>query len=1076
MFVPGSRVTHAGCAALAFVMFACTRDTGGEPATHYLAELPVAGDKPSVVELELAPGAFLVAVRERDTDLRLVLATADKYSEIEDDVPRHGLLAQVVRIGSPQKLRIELRNTGHRGSRGAAELRVARWRRGSVPDQRELGYAAFGAAGELTARNDKGSWARAAVLLQEATGYFAAAHDDAARAQAEYTLGHLEYLSRMDWDAAIRAADRARAAYATLGQYDGVHNAEMLRAVAELEVASGLGAEDQRAAQRALYAAADRSLAAAARYFGQRRLPLNEQYAVNMRGIRAYYQAHIEEAAAYFLRAAEMARDNRDPGEEARALSNLAWMNRRLGLLAQAAGEYERLIPLIEKDRQPDLYSAMLGNYGMCLAALGDFDRALVLHAEALQLSQNDDLEHARLLSALGGLYFRIGDMPRALETLDAAIVIQIRVGDAIGRAAALRMAGNAASGLGQHAVALRYLRASIEIDANTIGVARTRALVAAELRTLGDLRGAERELAQALESDNELARASALDQRGRLRLAQRRYREGIEDLRAADRRYAGLSLDFDRIETNSALSHALLAIRDVAGASAAADEAMAIERNIRLKSANPEWRANFLSSRYSPYEARIAVDFAANSGDPQQAAWLAFRTAELVRARSLADELAVAVRRSSASKQLIDDPYAKLAALQGHLESRMQRETVDAAEITRLRLAIEETRPQVDAARTGVAAGELALPAALAELRSLLPEDTAVLAYFVGDATSHAWLLARDELRHLEIAGRGRLMAAIAAASRELRDSRAPGRSTRSLAGTLLGDLLDGLHATRLLVLADGPLNGFPFAALTPPGGDAMLVDRFVLGYAPSLALALRPRQPPAAGAMRVAVVFDPVYTADDRRLARSGHRPADSRGTTDTPGLGRLSYSAVEARAVANAFDGAEVIELEGFDANARRVRDLPAQRLDVLHIASHAVTDRDTPEQSALFLSKYAADGSAIDADRLTAYDIRRSGLRADVVVLSGCATGDGRELRGEGVLGLAHAFLANGSHAVVVSLWPVEDAAAARFMAEFYSAYRTSHSASAALRLAQLRIRGSAPTATWSGFVIRAGALP
>ena len=69
-----------------------------------------------------------------------------------------------------------------------------------------------------------------------------------------------------------------------------------------------------------------------------------------------------------------------------------------------------------------------------------------------------------------------------------------------------------------------------------------------------------------------------------------------------------------------------------------------------------------------------------------------------------------------------------------------------------------------------------------------------------------------------------------------------------------------------------------------------------------------------------------------------------------------------------------------------------------------------------------------------------DIPRSGLRADVVVLSGCATGDGSELRGEGVLGLTYGFLANGSHAVVASLWPIEDASTARFMNEFYRAYR------------------------------------
>src|SRR5690606_12740521 len=108
--------------------------------------------------------------------------------------------------------------------------------------------------------------------------------------------------------------------------------------------------------------------------------------------------------------------------------------------------------------------------------------------------------------------------------------------------------------------------------------------------------------------------------------------------------------------------------------------------------------------------------------------------------------------------------------------------------------------------------------------------------------------------------------------------------------------------------------------------------------------------------------------------------------------------------------------------------------------------------------LFLSEYAADGSPLPSDRLTADDIARSGLRADLVVLSGCATGDGRELRGEGVLGLTHGFLGNGSRTVVSSLWPVEDALTARFMEEFYSAYRASGRAAEALRVAQLRSRG------------------
>jgi CHAT domain-containing protein len=279
--------------------------------------------------------------------------------------------------------------------------------------------------------------------------------------------------------------------------------------------------------------------------------------------------------------------------------------------------------------------------------------------------------------------------------------------------------------------------------------------------------------------------------------------------------------------------------------------------------------------------------------------------------------------------------------------------------------------------------------------------------------------------------------------------------------------------------VLPDGPLNGLPFAALPMPHGHAreMLVDRYVITAAPSLALALRPSAPRSGEHLRVAVISDPVYTPDDRRLGSAASESGTFRGSEPNPErFARLPYSATEARAVVRAFAGMDVIELAGFNATARRVIELPSEDLGVLHFATHAVTRRDAPEQSALFLSEYAADGTLLTKDRLTADDIGRSGLRADVVVLSGCATGDGRELRGEGVLGLTYRFLANGSNTVVASLWPVEDALTARFMEEFYMAYRATGSTADALRTAQLRTRGTAAAAVWSSFVVRANGLP
>ena len=93
-----------------------------------------------------------------------------------------------------------------------------------------------------------------------------------------------------------------------------------------------------------------------------------------------------------------------------------------------------------------------------------------------------------------------------------------------------------------------------------------------------------------------------------------------------------------------------------------------------------------------------------------------------------------------------------------------------------------------------------------------------------------------------------------------------------------------------------------------------------------------------------------------------------------------------------------------------------------------------------------------------------------------MLSGCATGDGGELRGEGVLGLTYGFLANGSNSVVAALWPIEDSSAARFMNEFYRAYRQSGKTAESLRTAQLRTRDSAKAAVWSSFVVLANGFP
>jgi CHAT domain-containing protein len=1080
-----TRVLQIICGVGALALAGCGNNLPADLSTTYSAELAVDGNQPAVVTLRLEPGSYLIEAREKDIDLRLsVVGAAGGHAAVEDAVPRHGLLAQVVSVKAAGEVHVELHSRDHRTKRGTVLLRAARWHRpaDTGPGDREMGYAAFGLAGTHTAAGTRESWVKAAALLNEAVAHFELARDDVARGQTQYTLGHLQYLLLEDWVAAIRAAEAATELYEAVGDEVGIHRAAAMRAASELEMASGMDASTQRAAQRALYDAADRRLAESAEFFGKHDLPISAEYAVNMRGVRAIYLGEDEEAAKFFARAVEMARANHDVGEEVRSLANLSSIHFRNGFVTEAAREYSQLLPLIERDLQPALYAAILNNYGFCLISLGDFDRALELHTDALQMyvAQHRPIEQALQLSALGGLYFRTGDMQRSLETLRSAIEVQERLGDTAREAPTLRLAGNAASALGQHDLALEYLRKSAQIDVNPQNVARSRTLIASELRVLGDLRGADAELAKALESANLLVRAEALAERGRLRLAQKNIAAAIADLRAADKQYVALGSEFNRIDTNTALSQALLASNDVAGAIGAADEAVAIVGRTRVKSANPEWRARFLSSRYLPYEVRIAAEFASGDKDGIGKSWSAFRIAENVRARSLADLIAEEPQRGTAALDEKGDALrSQLTSQQLRLESRLQSTGADDAGNLALRRAIVETRAKIDAHRIrqdGVAAGSSTLTNSLQDLQSRLPQDTAVLAYFVGDETTHAWLLRRNELRHVALGGRAELAAVTDEFVEAQRYSSAV---PADVAARLFGPLLNGVTEKRVLVVPDGPLNGLPFAALPLPGGSSeMLVDRFVLGYAPSLALALQSGHATPQRGKQIAVIFDPVYAADDRRLLASRGKSDTLRGPllVSPNKLTRLPYSALEARAVSGALGATGNLQISGFQATGARVLQLAQNNLSVLHFATHAVARADSPEQSALYLTEYSPDGTLLGDSKLSVSDIRRAGLRADLVVLSGCDTGDGGRLRGEGVLGLAYGFLANGSRSVVAALWPIEDAATSRFMKEFYSAYRATGRAADALRTAQLRTRGSANAALWSSFVVRANEFP
>jgi CHAT domain-containing protein len=152
-----------------------------------------------------------------------------------------------------------------------------------------------------------------------------------------------------------------------------------------------------------------------------------------------------------------------------------------------------------------------------------------------------------------------------------------------------------------------------------------------------------------------------------------------------------------------------------------------------------------------------------------------------------------------------------------------------------------------------------------------------------------------------------------------------------------------------------------------------------------------------------------------------------------------------------------GAELLLALDFQASRDLAMSRELGRARIVHFATHGVLDSRRPERSGLVLSLVDAAGRPRDGF-LRLRDIYRLNLRADLVVLSGCRTALGREIRGEGLIGLTRGFLEAGAPRVVASLWSVQDRATAELMGRFYHALlREGRPPAAALRTAQLALR-------------------
>jgi CHAT domain-containing protein/tetratricopeptide (TPR) repeat protein len=775
-----------------------------------------------------------------------------------------------------------------------------------------------------------------------------------------------------------------------------------------------------------------------------------------------------------------------DRDQEARTLSNSATVHRLLGEWQEALRLYAEAREILRPLGDPSMEASVLNNLGFLYNGAGEPQRALRDFTEALKLRRkvNDRVGEITTLNNLGTAWRKLGDLEKALVEHQKALALAKALGNVQQQAASLVQLAEVHLDQGDPAAALRDLDAAF----SALGKKVNRTEMQAR-----SLQG------RALVLAGRAQEALPILQEGLARTRKRRDRvgeaEALDALALAER-----SLGHSR----ESLSHA--------------EEAVNRIEELRTGFLSADLRASFLATRRKSFSLLIDLLMDRNAVEPgKDYDGQAFAISERARARSLLDVLrtgSAGRAASTAPPELLTQRSSLLRRLSAKVDQRLKQSGPGAEalekEIDDIRAKLDEVEAEVrvqDSRFAAFSPSQLVSPTVVS---GWLDPGTMLLEYSLGEERSFLWTVEAGRIRSFVLPGQGKIealarqvyeqMSTVEAGSAHRGEAE---RLSQILLGPVWSDSRAAAPLRRLVVVPDGALAILPFAALPvpdpgrtwkAPGTLQPLVERLEVVSIPSATTLATQRQllQGRAPAPKLAAVFaDPVFAAGGPSLVlrvsarpsrpgkASGKKPdreAALRGD-DTRGLplalDPLPATRKEAEAVAALAPGKVTINL-GLAANREAALAGDLRDYRIIHFATHALADTQNPELSGLMLSQVDAEGHPREGF-LGLSDIYELDLDADLVVLSGCRTALGKEVRGEGLMGLTRGFQYAGVPRVVASLWKVQDRATAELMTRFYRAmWRDDLPAAAALRDAQRSLRRDPRYKNpyfWAGFVLQ-----
>ena len=758
-----------------------------------------------------------------------------------------------------------------------------------------------------------------------------------------------------------------------------------------------------------------------------------------------------QQALEFYNQALPLRRAVGDRGGEASTLTGIGSVYSDLGEKQKALEFYNQALPLRRAVGDRGGEATTLNNIGLIYDDLGEKDKALEFYNQALPLLRavGDRGGEATTLTNIGAVYNSLGEKQQALEFFNQALLLLRAVGEQGGEAATLSNIGGVYSDLGEEDKALEFYNQALLLS-QAVG---DRGGEAATLNNIGAVYNSLGEKQQALEFYNQALplRRAVGDRDGEATT--------LSNIAFLQRSQGNLDEALSQIEA-----------------------AIKIIEDLRTKIGSQELRASYFATVQNYYQFYIDLLMQLHQQNPNQGYDAkALQASESARARSLVEQL------TEAGLDLKTGLAPALAA-----EEKRLTQALNAADQKRLNLVndpqgysnadLEAVKAEIDAllqqlqtleakirqANPAYANLKYPQPLTLEEIQSkILDDNTLLLQYALGEERSYLFLVSKTDLKTYELPAKAEIEAAVEQYRALLQSPNFTNLSQgQKLSQMLLGPIAGELKGQRLAIVGNGKLQLLPFAAL-PWGSGANLApllashEIVTLPSATSLAVQRQQWQNRPAATQAVAVLADPVFKANDPRLGNNSLQ-ADAGDLSQFDSLirnscgdfERLPHTATEAEQILALVPDAQEFSALGFEANYATATSPHLRDYQIVHFATHGCI-QDNPLLSNLALSFFDANGQKAETSLLKLQDIYNLELNADLVVLSACQTGTGKEVQGEGVVGLTRGFMYAGARRVTVSLWSVNDRATASLMSDYYrQMLERGLDPAAALRQAQL----------------------